>query len=109
MVCRLVSRLRELSVVAGLLAPALLPLLLLPGCGSQVQYVHVDSKPAGAVIYLNGEKKGVTPETHLGIDFGARPGGRVLLQLAKPRYRPVLQYWSAGEVPKRKVFSLEVD
>ena len=81
-----------------------------PGCFSHRRYVDVDSKPTGATIFVDGEKKGVTRSTRLELNFSADPNRRVLIQLMKPRYRPIFQYWSPGEVPTEpKVFRMEVD
>ena len=89
-------------ILAGLCAS------LTVGCASGVCYVDVDSKPTGAVIYVDGERRGQT-RSKVELDFGTDPEKRILLQLLKPRYKPVFQYWTFGEVPGKKVFVLEVD
>lgn len=84
-------------------------LATLAGCAARSRLVDVDSEPGGAVIYVDGEKRGHTRAT-LQLDFESA-GDRVLLQLVKPGYRPVLQYWTWGELPAndKKIFVLEVD
>ncbi|MGQ9590236.1 MAG: hypothetical protein ACUVYA_08075 [Planctomycetota bacterium] len=82
----------------------------LAGCSAgETRYVDVDTKPTGAVIYVDGERRGLARAT-VRLDF-ADVRDRVLIQIVKPRYKPVLQYWSLGEVPEsgKKVFVLEVD
>ncbi len=89
-------------------ALVLLPVLLaVAGCRSHIRYVDLDSKPSGATVYVNGEKKGVTRAARLKLEFKDSP--RVLIQLNKPRYRPIFQFWSRGEVPDEKIFMLEVE
>ena len=86
-----------------------LALLLAAGlgaCASNARVVDIDSKPSGAVIYINGEKKGVTRSQ---IRINLESGQRVLLQLSKPRFVPVFQYWNIDEIPDRKVFTMEAD
>jgi hypothetical protein len=82
----------------------------LSACAASVRQVDIDSKPSGAVVYINGENRG-TARTKVDLDFG--PGGkhRVLIQIVKPRYKPVLQYWTIHEVSEtdKKVFMLEAD
>ena len=74
------------------------------------EYIDIDSKPTGATIYVDGEKTGLTRSTKLKLDFSDDPSRRVLIQLTKPRYRPVFQYWEFDEVPEeKKVFPLEAD
>lgn len=81
----------------------------LAGCGSLIRHVDIDSKPTGAVIYVDGERRGVT-RSKVELNFPSEER-RVLIQLVKPRYKPVLQYWTPGEVPdnEKKIFVLEVD
>lgn len=82
----------------------------LSGCSAgETRYVDIDTKPTGAVIYVDGERRGLARST-VRLDF-ADVRDRVLIQIVKPRYKPVLQYWSLGEVPEsgKKVFVLEVD
>jgi hypothetical protein len=83
--------------------------VLLPGCGGLRRSVDIDSKPSGAVIYVNGERRGLT-RSKVELDFPTEED-RVLIQLVKPRYKPVLQYWTVGEIPdsEKKIFVLEVD
>lgn len=77
---------------------------------AQVRYVDIDSKPSGATIYVDGEKKGVTREARLKLDFRRDPEHRVLIQLVKPRYRPAFMYWAIDEVPEgTKVVDLEAE
>ncbi len=83
----------------------------LVGCGGpEPRYVDIDSKPTGAVIYVDGERRGLT-RSKVRLDFDDAGERRVLIQIVKPRYKPVLQYWSVGEIPEsgKKVFTLEVD
>ena len=75
------------------------------GCSSR-RTVDVDSKPPGATIYVDGEKKGVTRD-QISVDFSRVD--RVLIQIVKHRYKPILQYWTIDEVPSKRVFDLEVD
>lgn len=78
------------------------------GCSS-ARLMDIDSKPSGASIFVNGEKKGVT-RSQIKIDFGN--ASRVLVQLVKPRYKPVFQYWTIDEIPEenpKKIFTLEPD
>jgi hypothetical protein len=80
--------------------------LLAAGCSS-VRKVDIDSKPPNATIYVNGEKKGVT-RSEISVDFSKVE--RVLIQIVKHRYKPILQYWTLDEVPSTKrVFDLELD
>ena len=83
---------------------------LAAGCAEQSLYVDVDSKPTGAMIYVDGEKRGLT-RSRVRLDFDGTSSDRVLIQIVKPRYKPVMQYWTMGEVPEggTKVFVLEVD
>lgn len=95
---------------AGALAGALVLLAglgVVVGCAGRTRFVDVDSQPGGAVLYVDGERRGQTRAT-VQLDFES---DRVLLQMVKPGYRPVLQYWTWGEVPAsdKKVFVLEVD
>jgi len=79
---------------------------LASGCSSR-RTVDIDSKPPGATIYVDGEKKGVTRD-QISVDFSKVD--RVLIQIVKHRYKPILQYWTIDEVPSAKrVFDLEVD
>lgn len=82
--------------------------LLAPGCAGNVRVVDIDSKPSGASIYVNGEKKGVTRNEKVQIQFNDATQ-RVLIQLVKPRFKPVLQYWMLEEVPEKRIFQLEDD
>ncbi len=85
--------------------------LALFGCSSrETRYVDIDTKPTGAVIYVDGERRGLSRAT-VRLDFEEGVRDRVLIQIVKPRYKPVLQYWSLGEVPEtgKKMFVLEVD
>lgn len=84
-------------------------LAALAGCAGGTRYVDVDSDPGGAVVYVDGERRGHTRATFQ-LDFESSDD-RVLLQLVKPGYRPVLQYWTWGELPAndKKIFVLEVD
>jgi len=78
------------------------------GCAS-THLVEISSRPAetvGASIFLNGEKRGVTPGK-VRIDFGPNSDQRVLIQIVKPNYKPGFQYWTSVEVPKKQVFDLE--
>lgn len=81
----------------------------LAGCGALTRHVDIDSKPTGAVIYVDGERRGVA-RSKVELTFPSEDR-RVLIQLVKPRYKPVLQYWTPGEVPDndKKIFVLEVD
>lgn len=88
---------------------ALVGALLSAGCAPTVRLVEIDSRPAetrGASIYVNGEKRGVTPQK-LKIDFSAGGEKRVLVQVIKANYKPGFQYWTLAEVPESKVFDLE--
>lgn len=76
----------------------------LGACASNVRIVDIDSKPSGAVIYVNGEKKGVTRSQ---VKIEIESGQRVLIQLAKPRQTPVFQYWRIEEIPEKKLFTME--
>ena len=81
------------------------------GCSArETRYVDIDTKPTGAVVYVDGERRGLARST-VRLDFEPGVRERVLIQIVKPRYKPVLQYWSLGEVPEsgKKVFVLEVD
>ncbi len=83
---------------------------LAAGCESTARYVDLDSKPTGAVIYVDGVRRGLT-RSRVELGFEGGPGTRVLIQIVKPRYKPVLQYWTPGEVPEneKKVFVLEAE
>lgn len=86
-------------------------LLCLSGSGCREVYkVDIDSKPTGATVYVDGERRGVT-RTTVTFDFGGDPTRRVLIQIVKPRYKPSFQYWTREEIPedRKKVFQLEVD
>jgi len=80
------------------------------GCAESARYVDLDSKPTGAVIYVDGVRRGLT-RSRVELDFESGPNARVLIQIVKPRYKPVLQYWTPGEVPEneKKVFVLEAE
>lgn len=92
---------RSLAILAGV--------GVLASCSGRARYVDVDSQPPGAILYVDGERRGQTRAT-VQLDFEG-DDDRVLLQLLKPGYRPVLQYWTWGEVPPndKKIFVLEVD
>jgi hypothetical protein len=79
------------------------------GCASQMRHVDIDSKPSGATLFVNGEKIGVTRAEKVKLDFAQDPSRRVLVQVVKPRYRPVFPYWTLDEVPENKVFALEAE
>ena len=54
-------------------SPALLPLLpalLVVGCVGVRRELTVESEPAGALVYLNGEEVGRTPLTHPFLYYG---------------------------------------
>lgn len=77
-----------------------------PGC-SGARTVEIDTRPAearGAAIFVDGEKRGETPAK---VQITIVPPRRVLIQVVKPNYKPAFQYWSAAEVPDKKVFDLE--
>ena len=95
------------------LAAALLGMALLgfgAGCAGSARTVDIDSKPTGAAIYVDGERRGLT-RSKVELDFRGDTERRILIQVAKPRYKPILQYWTLGEVPDdgKKVFTLEAD
>lgn len=100
--------LRIAILLPGVLMPGLLPALL-TGCGGLRRSVDIDSKPSGAVIYVDGERRGLT-RSRVELKFPSEQD-RVLIQVSKPRYKPVLQYWTVGEIPdnEKKIFVLEVD
>ena len=79
------------------------------GCGGPVRVVDIDSKPTEATIFVDGVEKGSTRAT-VQIQFSGDPTQRVAIQIIKPRYKPVLQYWSFLEVPEKgRVFVLTPD
>ncbi len=84
-------------------------LAALAGCANSSRFVEIDSKPPGAAIYVNGERRGTTRDEKVLIDFASDTKGRVLIQVVKPRYKPAFQYWTIDEVPAKKLFILEVD
>ena len=94
---------------ARLLTVAAIGLIALTcgGC-AMIRYVDVDSNPTGAVIYVNGERRGTTRDEKVRIQF-TTPEQRALIQVLKPRYKPVFQYWTFDEVPGKKIFKLELD
>jgi len=97
-----------MSAIPPVRISALLLALALGGCSS-VRLIDIDSKPAGASIYVNGEKKGTT-RGKVRIDF--KSAGRVMVQIVKARYKPVFQYWTLEEIPDedaKKLFVLEPD
>ena len=61
-----------------------------------------------AVIYVNGERRGTTRDEKVRIQF-TTPEQRALIQVLKPRFKPVFQYWMFDEVPEKKIFKLELD
>jgi hypothetical protein len=81
--------------------------VLTAGC-SEVRVIDIDSKPTGAVIFVDGERKGVTRST-VRLEFSGDPTRRVLIQLMKHRYKPAFQYYLLDEVPEKRIFTLEVD
>ncbi|MGH9363095.1 MAG: PEGA domain-containing protein [Thermoanaerobaculia bacterium] len=92
----------------GALAVALAAAFAVAGCAPE-RLVEIDSRPAdakGASIYVNGEKRGVTP-AKVRIRFGPSPESRVLVQVVKPNYKPAFQYWTLVEAPEKRVFDLE--
>jgi hypothetical protein len=96
------SRLLALSIALSGAIPV-------AGCAPAVRLVEIDSRPSetrGASIYVNGEKRGVTPQK-VKIDFSAGGERRVLIQVVKANYKPGFQYWTVSEVPESKVFELE--
>lgn len=89
--------------------PATLLALVLGGCASSARLIDIDSKPTGASIYVNGEKKGTTRDK-VRVDF--KSAGRVMVQIVKARYKPLFQYWTLEEIPDedaKKMFTLEPD
>ena len=80
------------------------------GCSGRTRTVDVDSKPTGALLYVDGEPKGRTRST-IRLDFPKGIGQRILIQISKAGYKPVMQYWTFDEVPEngKKVFPLEAD
>lgn len=87
---------------------SLLISILLFSCASSPKVVDIDSKPTGAVVFVNGEKKGTT-RCPVKIELDSGSENRVLIQIVKPRYKPMFQYWSYEEIPDKKVFTLEAD
>ena len=67
-------------------AAAFAVLPLAAGCGGVV--VQISSKPQGATIYINGEKKGVTPMQKVLLPFRGDALEPVFIQLSKPGYKP---------------------
>src|SRR3989442_1757171 len=101
-----VSSNRSRFSVASLLGLCLWALTL-AGC-TALRVVEIDNRPSearGASIFVNGEKRGVTP-ARVQIDFGSTDQ-RVLIQVVKPNYKPAFQYWNVFEVPEKRVFDLE--
>lgn len=103
------TRITGHKTAARLFTAAAISLIAL-ACGgcAMVRYVDVDSKPTGAVIYVNGERRGTTRDEKVRIQF-TTPEQRALIQVLKPRYKPVFQYWMFDEVPGKKIFQLELD
>ncbi len=99
---------RFLKSWAGILAVPCLVGALACGCSPPQRIVDIDSKPTGASIYVNGELKGTTRNEKVVIQFRDKRQ-RVLIQIVKSRYKPILQYWMLDEVPEKRVFPLEVD
>jgi hypothetical protein len=98
----------SLAARAPRLLAAPLALAALAAC-APTRVVEIDSRPAetrGASVYVNGERRGVTP-TKLQVRFNGGPDDRVLLQVVKPNYRPAFQYWTPAELPEKRVFELE--
>lgn len=80
---------------------AFLSSLVLGGIGcSSGRILDIDSKPPGASIFVNGEKKGTT-RTTVELDFGGV--SRVLVQLVKPRYKPLEQYFTLEEITEDRM------
>ena len=79
--------------------------LLAAGCSAS-RMVRIETKPEGAAIYVNGERRGITPET-VEIRFEPDPGGRAIIQIVKEKYKPILQPWRMTEVPNEKTYTLE--
>ena len=98
----------RLPYSSGGAAVVLLAALAAGGCASPRKVVDVDSDPSRATIYVNGEKRGVT-RSQVTLEFPSENEHRMLLQIVKPGYKPVFQYWYFSEVPDKKVFKLEVD
>jgi hypothetical protein len=91
-------------IASALLAGAA---LAVGGC-SVTRVVDIDSKPSGAVIFVNGERRGITRDEKVKINF-TDASQRVLIQIVKPRYKPAFQYWTHEEVPDKRIFPLDPD
>jgi hypothetical protein len=84
---------------------ALLCTTLLAGCGAPTKTLNVDSKPQGAVVYLDGQEKGTTPLT-LQLVY-QDPHQIHIVQVRKPSFDPGYQTYLITEVPSStKMFHL---
>lgn len=83
-------------------------LLVSVGCSS-VRKLDLDSKPPGATIFVDGERKGTTRAT-IEIVFGS--SGRARLELVKPHYKTAVQELAVEDFPDevtKKVVELEAE
>lgn len=94
---------RQLTRSACIAVPLSLALF---SCGSPVRIVQIDSKPQGAIVYLDGVERGPTPQT-LELSYAGDPRERHFIQLRLPGYHPMYQTWLFNEVPKTKLFPLQ--
>jgi len=71
-------------------------MLLAGGCAHRAETVTIDSRPAGATVFLNGQPIGVTPlETQLTTTTVQE------IRLEKPHFRPLTYAMTATQDPAR--------
>lgn len=88
---------------AAVAPAAMLLAILAGGCGGMI--VQISSKPQGASIYINGERRGVTPMQKVVLPFGSDPLAPVDIQLVRPDCKPSRSPLRQIEVPDdRKIF-----
>ena len=79
----------------------------LAGCGVS-RMVHVESKPPGASIFVDGVNVGVTPKK-VKLEYTRDPTARKILQINHRYYKPGFQTWTVEEVPQNWNIELKAE
>ena len=94
-------------------AGALLAAALAAGCSSSDVAIVIKSDPAGATVYIDGERAGEDGGT-FALHFGSDPRRKVHVQLCLRGREPAEAMWELVEVPspdgrgvREKTFRLE--
>jgi hypothetical protein len=82
------------------LVPSLLLAVGLAGCGATDPQVKIDSDPADAVVYIDGERRG-TAGNLFTLPFGGDVHRRVFIQVRKPGSQPREFGWLITELPSK--------